>query len=219
MAILMTGARLSVLFRALARGLLLVGSLLVMSRLLLLMSGLLLAMAGLLLIVSGVFFVVSGLLLIARGLLFIMCSLLFIAGGLLLTVFLLRPLFTRHLLLLILALILLDPLLLRLCLLLLVRGFLLTSGLVALCGVVALIHLTLLDRGPLQVLAVSFVLGAHHGSAVIGLGVIRPVAVLTNPVGMIGGDPARVLVVPPLPVMPVVLLVVRAVSVAPFGIP
>src|SRR6202167_1330121 len=65
----------------------------------------------------------------------------------------------------------------------------------------------------------ALVLGPHHGSRHIWLGVIRPVAVLADPVGMVGGNPARILVVPPLTVMPVVLPVVRAVGVAPVRIP
>ena len=48
---------------------------------------------------------------------------------------------------------------------------------------------------------------------------IRPVWVLANPVGMVSGNPVRVLVVPPLAVMPVVLGVVVAVLNKPLRIP
>ena len=60
---------------------------------------------------------------------------------------------------------------------------------------------------------------AHRRAIVLELGMIHPVTMLAEPVGMIGGDPVRVLVVPPLSVMPVMLRVVGAVRIAPVGLP
>src|SRR5208282_1963662 len=118
-----------------------------------------------------------------------------------------------------LLLLLLDLLLLRL---LFTRRLLLAIRLAPLIACCLLIHLVLLllTRGLLlATLRRSLVLGPHHGPMVLRLSVVRPVPVLANPVGMVGGNPVRVLVVPPLAVMPVVLGVVGAVLVKPLRIP
>lgn len=68
-------------------------------------------------------------------------------------------------------------------------------------------------------LLVPFVLGPHHGSMVLWLGMIRPVLMLANPVWMVGGNPTRILIVPPLAIMPVALGVVGAILIAPIRLP
>ena len=89
-----------------------------------------------------------------------------------------------------------------------------------LLSAIAMINLFRLNRGLLlMILLISQVLGPHHGPVILRLRMLRPILVLANPVGMISGHPVRILIVPPLAVVPVVLGVVSAVLVPPIRLP
>jgi hypothetical protein len=74
------------------------------------------------------------------------------------------------------------------------------SDLLSTCGLLLLMKGLLLANPD-----ISQVLSPHHGPVILELSVSRPVLVLADPVGVVGGNPVGVLVVPPLAVMPVVL--------------
>jgi hypothetical protein len=220
MGLLLMARLMLILRRVLRMLLLLMGSLLVrsllmrglllVSRVLLVARRLLLIVSSPLLVVSGFFLIVSGLLLVTAGLLrFAVCLiLLLLARGLLAAILLVLLLLARRL----------RVASRRVALFL--RRLLCVSRFVVLIDRSGFIHMARLSRCLHRVaLGAALVHGAHHGPMIIWLRVSHPVAVLAQPVGMVGLNPGRVLIVPPLAVVPVVLRVVGAVGVVPTGLP